>query len=76
MRLQSGEFRRDASIFFGLACNVFGGLFADRMNDLIGLLCLTEKPDNLLMWAHYADSHAGFVVSALTSRRSAIAARE
>lgn len=28
----------------------------------IGILSLTEKPDNLLMWAHYADSHQGFVV--------------
>lgn len=27
-----------------------------------GVLSLTEKPDNLLMWAHYADSHRGFVV--------------
>lgn len=28
----------------------------------VGLVCLTEKPDNLLMWAHYAQSHQGFVV--------------
>lgn len=25
----------------------------------IGVFCLTTKPDNLLMWAHYADSHKG-----------------
>jgi len=24
-----------------------------------GLYCLTEMPDDLLMWAHYADSHRG-----------------
>lgn len=29
---------------------------------MIGILCLTESPDNLLMWAHYAHSHQGFVV--------------
>ncbi len=29
---------------------------------LVGVLCLTESPDNLLMWAHYAKSHQGFVV--------------
>lgn len=23
------------------------------------LLCLTEKPDDILMWSHYADSHRG-----------------
>jgi len=28
----------------------------------IGILCLTESPDNLLMWAHYADSHQGFII--------------
>ncbi|MEL4015976.1 DUF2971 domain-containing protein [Dryocola clanedunensis] len=28
----------------------------------IRILCLTEKPDNLLMWTHYADSHKGFVI--------------
>ncbi len=26
------------------------------------VLCLTEKPNNILMWAHYASSHTGFVV--------------
>lgn len=25
----------------------------------IGIKCLTPKPDNLLMWAHYADNHRG-----------------
>lgn len=33
-----------------------------KLEELIGIFCLTEKPDNLLMWAHYADSHQGFVV--------------
>ena len=27
-----------------------------------GVLSLTEENDNLLMWAHYADSHRGFVL--------------
>jgi hypothetical protein len=34
----------------------------DRFNRRFGILCLTEKPDNLLMWAHYADCHRGFAV--------------
>ena len=25
----------------------------------LGYYCMTSKPDNLLMWAHYADSHRG-----------------
>lgn len=32
------------------------------INQLIGILSLTEKPDNLLMWSHYATNHEGFVV--------------
>lgn len=34
----------------------------NTMDSLIGALCLTEEPDNLLMWPHYASSHEGFVV--------------
>jgi hypothetical protein len=32
------------------------------MSQAIGVLCLTGKADNLLMWAHYADSHTGLVI--------------
>jgi len=34
----------------------------DAMNKSIGIFCLSEKPDNELMWSHYADSHQGFVI--------------
>lgn len=34
------------------------GMLADQL----GILSLTETPDNLLMWAHYAASHEGFVI--------------
>lgn len=27
-----------------------------------GLLCLSEMPDSILMWSHYAKNHSGFVV--------------
>lgn len=33
-----------------------------KSNELIGVLSLTEKKDNLLMWSHYADSHRGFCI--------------
>jgi len=35
---------------------------ARKLEELIGILCLTQVNDSLLMWAHYADSHRGFVV--------------
>jgi len=28
----------------------------------IGILSLTEKHNNILMWAHYAESHQGFII--------------
>jgi hypothetical protein len=37
-------------------------IISQRFGELIGILCLTESPANLLMWAHYADSHHGFIV--------------
>ena len=33
------------------------------VNENLGAFCLTEKPDDLLMWAHYADHHRGAVAS-------------
>ena len=32
------------------------------MSKALGILCLTTKFDNLLMWAHYAQSHEGMVI--------------
>lgn len=33
----------------------------ERLSRITGLVCLTENPLDRLMWAHYADSHKGFV---------------
>lgn len=30
-----------------------------HINEELGICCFSKKPDNLLMWAHYASSHAG-----------------
>ncbi|MEY4199166.1 MAG: hypothetical protein RLZZ265_906, partial [Verrucomicrobiota bacterium] len=32
------------------------------LNTMLGVLCLSEVRDSLLMWGHYADNHQGFVV--------------
>jgi len=34
----------------------------EAINSNVGILSLTEAPDDLLMWAHYADSHRGILV--------------
>lgn len=38
------------------------GLFGQSASDNVGICCLTKDPLNLLMWAHYAENHKGFVV--------------
>lgn len=35
----------------------------------LGLVCLTERENDLLMWAHYTDSHRGLLVEFDTSHR-------
>lgn len=49
-----------AQLFESFLPAVERGVFAAF--EKLGILCLTESPDNLLMWAHYADAHRGFVV--------------
>jgi len=34
----------------------------DQMDRNVGLFCLSAKPDHLLMWSHYSDSHSGICV--------------
>lgn len=37
--------------------------FVDRyLSEKVGVLCLSEVRDSLLMWAHYTDSHRGLVL--------------
>lgn len=42
--------------------NSASAIFNNKSNELIGVLSLTEKYDNLLMWSHYAKSHTGFCI--------------
>ena len=37
-------------------------VFKKKWNELFGIFCLSEKYDNLIMWAHYAQNHEGFVL--------------
>src|SRR5262245_61303190 len=40
-----------------------GGVSARvKLQSRIGVLCLTEKANNHLMWVNYAHNHAGFVL--------------
>jgi len=33
-----------------------------KLRARLGVLCLTERPDNHLMWVNYARNHTGFVL--------------
>ncbi len=33
-----------------------------KLDKQIGAFCLSEVPDSLLMWAHYAEEHSGFLL--------------
>jgi hypothetical protein len=39
-----------------------GRKFWIEERQIVRILCLAERPDNLLMWSHYAQQHAGVVL--------------
>lgn len=42
--------------------NSIRNVFNEEINDIKGILSLTNNEKNLLMWAHYSNEHKGFVV--------------
>ncbi len=51
-------YRENAAKF----ADAYQGPFQQKLNTYFGVLCFSTVNDNLLMWAHYADSHKGFVL--------------
>jgi len=41
---------------------LFRNILPTSLSAQIGILSLAERPDNLLMWSHYAQNHTGFVI--------------
>lgn len=41
----------------------FRAMYHEQVTVKVGVLCISEVPDDLLMWAHYADSHRGICLS-------------
>ena len=53
-------FKNDARVPFNAKIKV-----QEQMNDLLnqmGVLCLTDNLNNILMWSHYADKHRGAIL--------------
>lgn len=47
----------------------------DEIISAIGICSLTEVPDDILMWSHYADSHKGFCIKLLDDEDDRFIAR-
>lgn len=59
---QFQETHENAKIMLDFIASLLNTKFYEKSNKEFGILSLTSKFDNLLMWAHYADSHQGFAV--------------
>jgi len=44
--------------------------FTAKADSRVGILALSERRDDLLMWAHYAAAHAGFIVGVESTHES------
>ncbi|MCF7954968.1 MAG: DUF2971 domain-containing protein [Phycisphaerae bacterium] len=40
---------------------------AEQMRKEMGIFCMTQKKDDILMWSHYADNHTGFCLEFQTT---------
>lgn len=68
-KLQPKE-RWQRMLIAGKSREFVGGLpkySQERISSTYGIVSLTEKPACRLMWAHYAESHAGFVAEFIAS---------
>ena len=45
-----------------LGTAIQNGKFGQKAVNDVGICCLSREPLNLLMWAHYAKNHTGFVI--------------
>ena len=52
----------NASMLMNMMVPIFQNKLVEGFSEHVGILCLSELDDSLLMWAHYADSHAGMVL--------------
>lgn len=62
VKAQFPKIKSEIEVLANSASSTIQQVMAQKFEEMIGILCLTESPANLLMWAHYADSHQGFVI--------------
>lgn len=59
---QRGELNFDQSAEVKAIFNMIPSAFSEAINKNIGIFCLSETNDNILMWSHYADQHKGIAI--------------
>ncbi len=59
--------QKKQQMLIGIKKTLESGEYHDDVISRVGICCLTTKPDNILMWSHYADNHKGFVVEFSTN---------
>lgn len=52
----------DKDVFLASGAKIMQQIVCEGIEKVIGILSLSESVNNLLMWAHYANSHQGFVI--------------
>jgi hypothetical protein len=52
----------DKDLFLASGAKIMQQIVCKGIEKVIGILSLSESANNLLMWAHYANSHQGFVI--------------
>lgn len=58
LQIEKQEILNTAQSFTPMISNLIHG----KLDENLGVLCFSEVPDSLLMWAHYGSSHTGFVL--------------
>lgn len=55
------KYKREPTLNEKMVCanNLSNPSYHKNINEALRILCLTKKPDNLLMWSHYAEQHKG-----------------
>lgn len=56
------QIKRLTADYFSKGMNDIADGIYEATNKCIGVLCLSERQDDILMWAHYTNSHEGYVI--------------
>ena len=62
LRTEGDQLRREFEAMSAVEAKESGPRILAWVNKKLGMLALSEVPDDILMWSHYADGHKGMVL--------------